>query len=345
MAEDDLRSTIEAAFAERPAQEAMPSTISGPGPAEKSATSVDSVPVMGERGRDEKGRFAKGDEPPISSKLRTPVPAGPMATGPTAAPDTAPGAIAPPPGWSVAAKAAFDQLPEAVREAVAKREADVSAGFTRYEGLSRYVDMARQSGQELPAVLDRYIAAENLLTQDFGNGILGLCEFYQVNPAELGQFLLGSGSDGQPTGQADQFAPVLNQLNSVNQRLTQFEQQLSERENAQVRDELTRFAADPKHRFFENVRQTMGQLIAANTGVSLNDAYDQACWMNPEIRALLIREQNEAEARKAKEAADSARRASASLKNGSPIPGATSGSGPAPTLRAELERAFEQARI
>ena len=40
----------------------------------------------------------------------------------------------------------------------------------------------------------------------------------------------------------------------------------------------------------------MGQLIATNPQTSLSDAYDQACWMNPEIRALRIKEQHEAEA-------------------------------------------------
>jgi hypothetical protein len=333
--DENLRYTIASAFAEERKSQ---------GPIAKGPVSA-AEPTSIEPRRNAEGRSTSTEEQARASTIDKPVPAGPMATGPTADLVTASGAIAPPPGWSIAAKAAFVQLPDAVKEAVAKREADVSAGFARYEGLSRYVDMAQQSGQTLPAVLDRYIAAENLLTQDFGNGILSLCEFYQVNPAQLGQFLLGSGSDGQPTGQSDQFAPVLNQLNSVSQRLAQWEKQQEETLHASVRDELTRFAADPKHKFFENVRQTMGQLIAANPQTSLNDAYEQACWMNAEIRPLLLKEQQEQEAAKARAQADSARRASASLKNGSPIPGATPGSGPAPTLRAELERAFEQARI
>lgn len=89
----------------------------------------------------------------------------------------------------------------------------------------------------------------------------------------------------------------------------------------------------------------MGQIMAVNPQASLSEAYDQACWMNPEIRPLRIKEQTEAESAKSRAAAESARRASGSLHTGSPVPGAISGSGPAPTLRAELERAFDQARI
>ncbi|MDP9144076.1 MAG: hypothetical protein M3N43_05185 [Actinomycetota bacterium] len=141
------------------------------------------------------------------------------------------------------------------------------------------------------------------------------------------------------------FAPVIDRLDAADQRLARYERQIEEREARALETEITRFAADPANRYFENVRQTMGQLIAANPQKSLNDAYDQACWMNPEIRALRIKEQTAAEAAEARRKADSARRASGSLPNGSPLPGASSSGAPAPTLRAELERAFESARL
>jgi hypothetical protein len=305
---------------------------------EETAPAPHTPAPAGDRARDEQGRFAKSETKPaeVASAPVSPTPAAqpggggqPVAGGATS--------LSPPPGWSIAAKAEFDKLPPAVQEAVAKREADVNAGFERYQGLSPYVDMARQAGQTLPDVLNRYITAENILQQDFGNGILSLCEFYQVEPARLGQFLLGEGSDGQPTGQSDQFAPVLNRLNQVDQRLQTWEKQQNEALNASVRDELQRFAADSKHKFFENVRQTMGQLIAANPETSLNDAYEQACWMNPEIRQLLLKQQQDEESAKARATADQARRAAASLPTGAPIPGVNSGSAPKNSLRAQIE--------
>ncbi len=206
--------------------------------------------------------------------------------------------------------------------------------------------MARKNGRTLPEVVAAYIEAENQLSENFGDGIRSLCQMYNVDPAQLGRLLTGGKQqDDQAPQSADAFAPVLNRLNSVDQRLQKWERQMEERENAAVQSELQRFAADPAHRYFENVRRTMGQIIAANPEASLNDAYDQACWMNPEIRDLLISEKTKADAEESRRKADQARRASGSLPNGSPVPGAISASGPAPTLRAELERAFEAARI
>jgi hypothetical protein len=334
---DDLRSSIKAALAESGNDREAPVTSDSQPPS--SGQGSTNHPAG-----DDQRLFTKIAEgiSDLETDFAAAIPAGPDVQ-PSQASEI-PKAL-PPPGWSVAAKAAFDALPEAVKEAVAKREGEVSAGFARYEGLSPYVNMARKAGSTLPEALDRYIAAENHLAQDFGSGILSLCQIYQVDPAQLGQFLLGGQGGGQQQASSDAFAPVLNQLNSVNQRLTQWERQMEERENESIQTELSRFAADPKHKFFENVRQTMGQIIAANPQASLSEAYESACWMNPEIRALLISEKAHAEAEESRRKADQARRASGSLPNGSPIPGASSANAPAPTLRAELERAFQQARI
>jgi hypothetical protein len=62
--------------------------------------------------RDGRGRFARSDE------LLASAPAEPAASPPTS--------------WSIEAKAAFNDLPQPVRDAIAKREGEVGRGFSDY---------------------------------------------------------------------------------------------------------------------------------------------------------------------------------------------------------------------
>jgi hypothetical protein len=362
--ENDLRSTLEAAFAGddgriKSGHDDAKDAGDGHDDAKDVIPGLDpGIAATGERSRDEHGRFVPKAAEPASPV--TPAEAGvPLTIRDEAAKldsglrrnDGEEAKTSPPPGWSIKSKADFDALPAHVRDDIAKRETEISNGFaklTQYKGLDPWVDMARSAGKTLPEVVAAYVKAEEMLGQDFGKGVKELCRMYNVDPAKLGQMLAGDDpriKSGDDDKNKDVIAPVLDRIASVDQRLAQWERQMAERETEQVAGELTRFAADPAHKFFENVRQTMGQIMAVNPQASLSEAYDQACWMNPEIRPLRIKEQHGAEAAKSRAAADQARRAAGSLPTGSPVPGAMPGSGPASTLRAELERAFEAARI
>ncbi len=103
---------------------------------------------------------------------------------------------------------------------------------------------------------------------------------------------------------------------------------LSAQQQTAINGVLERFKADPAHRYFENVEPLMSQLISSGlvqrTGdhmADLKSAYEAACYQNPEVRGLLIKEQIAADeaGRKAREkdAAEKARQASRSI-TGSP---------------------------
>ena len=62
-----------------------------------------------------------------------------------------------------------------------------------------------------------------------------------------------------------------------------------EQMNSQIA-QIEAFKMDPKNRFFENVRQDMAKLFQTGKADTLQEAYDAACWLNPDIRAILIEE-------------------------------------------------------
>lgn len=297
----DLRETIVAAVAkqrEEPAEDVVSADVPETD-AEKAAKVVDG------KGRvhDEKGRFAAKAEPAEAEAAKPEAAAAPIDSKEAPAADAAP-SLRPPTSWSPTAKVAFEKLPPEVQQAVAKREEEVNNGFAKfqeYKPVERYMEMAKQSGTTLDKALENYVGIENRLRQDFQGGITEICQRQGIHPVALANAILARHGaspqqDGAGETQAHQQAPsqdpaVFQKLTALEQRLSQQEAQREHEINTQVQTELQRFASDPKHPFYENVKADMGFLINSGKAGDLQDAYDKACRMNPEIYDLLIKQQ------------------------------------------------------
>lgn len=310
-----------------------------------------------ERVRDEKGRFAaKAEEP---AKLEAKPVADPAAqkaeaVAPVVAdPAVTDAALRPPPGWSPAAKVAFANLPPEVQQSVAKREEEVNKGFAKlaeYKPLERFVEQARQSGTTLDRALENYTGIERALRADFVGGIANLCQRQGVDPVALANVIFArNGVTPTQPGEAGA-APQANQnaqhvdLSPVMQKIYALENFIQQQQSQGVQSEIQRFASDPKNTFFDNVKEQMGHLINAGVASDLADSYDKACWANPEIRGLLIKQQSApSDQSAAAKAATQARQAAKSI-TGSPIAGAAKG-GPATSIEDEVRAAFEAASV
>ena len=254
--------------------------------------------------------------------------------------------LAPPHGWTPAAKAAYAKLPPEVQEAVARREVEINNGFAKlkeYKGLDQYAEMAKSSGTTLKEAFDRYKAAEDLLDRDFRGGVAQLCEMYGVHPMQLAQefaSMFGGQQGGQPgpQGQPQPGDPQVGLLARELAGIKEFVRTLSTEREQQEREGINTFVQQfsQDKLYFEDVRKDMAHLIRTGQANDLNDAYDKACWMNPQIRDLLIKEQAAPQVAEAR--VSRARRASGSLPTGAPA-GTTSPSS-ANSIRAALEDAW-----
>lgn len=374
-AADDLRGDIMRAFKED--QDDQPAADD---PAERGPADDPSASLAGQQARDAQGRFTtKPTQPDASAEAsraaaeaaarsQQPPQAGAQAVVPQAP------RAGPPPGWSVASKALYDKLPDAIKADIAKRETEVAAGFAKlaeYKGLDPYVEMARNARTSLPEALQRYVNAEQALETDPVSGTLwlaqrynvdpvqlmyGLCQMHNIHPLQLVQAMGGDMPPGHQNGQGDprlqphqQGDPrTMQQLQAMNERLAYMEQERESAEDQAISSQIGAFAQDPANRFFENVRHHMAHIIRTapqNAQLTLKDVYDQACWANPEIREVLINEratqhQGVVNGRRASE-----RRAASSLPPGSPVAGGTMRRDePADSLREEIERAFDEHR-
>lgn len=347
---DDLRADLQSAF---DADTGDADTTPSP-PAEGQPPASDQTGV---RPRDEFGRFLPQDNAslPVQQAADAAVKAAQASVAPVAqAPGQAPpgAALGPPPGWSVQSKAAYAALPEPIKADIAKREQEVSQGFAKlaeYKTLDGYVDMARRQGTTLPEALERYVAAENLLEQEPINGILWLCQRFNVHPARLLEAIGGPAGGPQPPSQSP-LDPIFGQLQVMNGRMEQIEAERDQYLDQQVLSRIDQFRADPANLYFENVRHDMGRRIKFadlnGEDLSLEQAYNDACWSHPQIRPLLINQQVAAARQDAGRRSQSDRNAARGLPPGSPIAGGTlARNEPAATLRDEILRSFNDSRV
>jgi hypothetical protein len=346
VAEVSLRDELAAEYAKM----SEPANTAEPAAQPETTEPQETAEEAEQRARDEKGRFApkatKEDEEPQPET--TEEPAQPDATK----------YVGPPPGWSVASKAAFDELPDAVKADIAKREREIDQGFAKlkeFKGLEPYVDAARQHNITLPELMGRYQKAEQFLQRDPTNAILWMCQNYGVDPRQL------AGPQGQLAGQQAQaqeqqkilnpdIQPLLQEINNLKQQLGRvdaIEQSLHSEKFNQVSQSVESFFADPKNKYSENVADQMVVLInqakASGQPVDLASIYETACYMNPEVRTALINEQTKArqaeQAAKARQTATQARAAGASITGG---PSATppTAEPDSDNLRALLEQGY-----
>ncbi|MBX5165206.1 MULTISPECIES: hypothetical protein [unclassified Rhizobium] len=228
-----------------------------------------------------------------------------------------------PPGWSAEAKAQFGGLPGEVQAAIAKREQEVDNGFRvlqDYKGLEEFTPIVRQAGMTHADVMRRAIDWEKALIHDPVNTVVHVARMAGVNlhalvNGQTGEILQRNSQQAGP----QQGGP---QPRSFNVEAT-VEHVLRKRD---TETQVDAFLSDPANAHAEDVLDDMIALVNAGRATSLQDAYDAACWMRPDIRQQLISQTAPApvpqqQAQRAA-AADQARRASRSI-SGSSAPGPT----------------------
>ncbi|ANK90639.1 MULTISPECIES: hypothetical protein [Rhizobium] len=301
---DDFDSSGDKPVSIRDSLQAAIDTVDGNGPGDLAAQPRDG----------ENGRFlAKGQEQAGVDRQQTPQ-AQSRVQG-----DEQPAAMANrvPPGWSAEAKAQFSSLPSEVQAAIAKREQEVDRGFRvlqDYKGLEEFTPIVRQAGMTHADVMRRAIDWENALIRDPVNTVLHVARVAGVN-----LHALVNGRAGEALQRHEQAAP---QPRPINVEAT-VEHVLRKRD---TETQVDAFLSDPANAHAEDVLDDMVALINAGRASTLQDAYDAACWMRPDIRQQLISQTAPAFVREQHAqrvaAADQARRASRSI-SGSSAPGPT----------------------
>jgi hypothetical protein len=289
---EDLRSAIEAAVEEHEepseSEAAEPALVEVPEVTEPAL--VEAVPVESE---------------PAKPEVQQPAPAVEL-------PDSDP--VAKAPGtWTPVAREKWVTLPAEIKQEVWKREREASRALTISAD-------ARRLQQDFEKTIQPYlgfIAAEKSTPLQAVNNMMQTAAMYRVGTPQqkaevtaqiIKQFnvdlrALDSILAGQPA-QYDPAAIIDQRIQAAIAPLKQEREQFAQRQQAQldqeVDQELNNFINDPKHEFYDDVRDTMADLIevASRRGIQmgLTEAYERATLLHEPVRRVI-------EARKQAEAA------------------------------------------
>lgn len=316
-----IRDALESAFepkeveAETPAVETV---------AEEPAPVTEDKPA--DRPRDESGKFAKAEkqDAPVEAKEAPPTPEpAPVRKAPSS--------------WKPAAQEAFlkadrgEQLSaEEIRlltQEAERREGDFLKGvgeFKSHADRARAYDAAiepfkghlQSLGVDAPTAITALMRADyTLRTADPATKAQYFAQLAQQYGIDLGQVQ-------QPPQVDPQTQYLMSQLNQLRQQQEMWQNQIVQQEQMKAQQELQSFAtADKPH--FDAVRNDMADLLETGKAKSMQEAYDMAVWMRPDIRQSLLDQQRADAQRKAMEQAQAqrAKAAAVSVKGSSPASG------------------------
>lgn len=310
----DLRTSLEAAFEQDET------------PAEPEA------PADEPRARDEAGRFAEKPAEPVEPAAE--------AAEPVEAPERRA-----PSSWKPDAQAAFNALPANIQDEVLRRETDYHKGIEGYKthaqaaqaferAVQPYMHTIEQLGVDAPTAVGQLLRADHTLR--YGDAATKAQLFTQLAQ----QYGVDLKQVANPPEVDPQYAALQQQIQRQQQEMQRWKQEQDQQAQSVVMSEIDRFAADPAHTHFNEVRDEMRLLLESGKAATLKDAYDTAVWMRGDIRQSLIDQQRAEAQQKATEQAQSARAkaASVSVKGSSPVnAGLTPVKG---SLRDTIEAAF-----
>lgn len=317
------------------------------------------------RARDEQGRFAPKAQPEASQQAEeSQAPAAEQAEGiqpgPKAGPRTA-SEERPPASWRPNVREHWAALPAEVRAEVARREQEVQRTLQETAEARKYVEainrvvapyemfIRAENSNPLQAI-DNMMATAARLRTGTGPETAGLIAqlVNQFGVGRFGQQFIEQ-LDSALAGQAPRPDPnhavqqaVQQQLAPVQQFMSQFQQaQQQQRQRAQqeAQGEVQQFLEQAE--FGEDVREEMADIIelAQKRGrtVSLQEAYQQACLVNPDVRTVL---QQRASMRGAQAANGAAQRARAAAVSVTGSPALSAPKADATDVRSAIEAAI-----
>ena len=250
----------------------------------------------------------------IGSDIFGEAPANPEGLGPADTPPADPGASPPadagvsspppteevplPKAWKREMEAHWKTLPSDVRKYVQSREMDMVKGLDQYSGghknWTKLVEPYQNLLQEQPQV------DPVQLMQSLMNNHLALTRAATPQQKwEMAQKLMQAYGITQPA-QAGETAPpplppevqqALGRVSGMEKNLQTLQQSMQQQAVLEQQKIVEAFAADPKHKYFEEVGDDILRLLKTGAAISLESAYETAIWANPAVRQKLLDEQ------------------------------------------------------
>ena len=180
------------------------------------------------------------------------------------------------------------KTPPEVQEYWQTREKQMLDGLAEYKGSSEFgrslkdviapfEAMIQSYGLDAPTAVKNLMQANHTLTS-------GSMESRQSAYKQLGEQLGLTQTTADPNAVTPnpEVTALQNDINQLKSTLSQRDQETLNVKREQAATEISNFASDPSHPYFDEVSDDI--LLLINSGASLEDAYEKAVWGNPTTR-------------------------------------------------------------
>lgn len=197
-----------------------------------------------------------------------------------------------PSSWTRETAAKFAELPADVRAEIHRRETEYHKGIRQINEMASighdvqsvvrpYMQTFQQAGIHPLQAISTLLQTEHSLRygtpEQKAQMMAQIARDYGVDMAQV-----------QPLPPVD---PQVQELQRQNQQLQQFQHETLQTQQQAVLSEIQAFGANPANAHFEVVKNDMAALLTSGQATSLQDAYDKAVWMRPDIRKSLVEQQ------------------------------------------------------
>lgn len=259
-----------------------------------------------------------------------------------------------PVGWSPKARENWSKLPVDVQQQITERESHIAQTMEQAAGdrkaqaamnelTGNYAQLMATEGvrdpmQAISGLFDSANKMRNGSMEQRAGHIAGLVKYYGIDIGALDSAL--SGQITPQTQQNTQLEQLLDQrMAPINQFMGQLNQQQQQAQQAQMQQAQTEIAAFGGE-FMSDLRMQMADLIdaaaAQGRNLSLEDAYNAAASIHPEISGILAQRKHDADLT-GQQSQIANKRAAASTIHSGGQPATSSGD---MSLREQLESAF-----
>ena len=351
--EDDLRSNLEEAFDEKapePEQNEPESPSEAEKPAEEPEKSVETAQNEPLNSEINEKTADKGEKDPKKPFVEVKKPNQPPSVhDETEKTEKDPIAKAPQ-AWKPSAREHWDAIPEEARREIVRHEEQVKEALRKTVKERQFADAVRQTVEPYRATIE---GEGGTVVQAIGQLMQTAQALRTAPPPHKAQLVAGLikqfGVDVQQldsalAGQQPQTDPVAERIEKELAPVRQWQQQMAQQQQMQEQQEQQRinqlaqefYATEPE--FIDDVRDMMVQIYDGQ--MPLQEAYDRACWANPEIRSILQKRAQAEQASQVNQQTQKAKRAAVSVQGSAP-PANTQASGGA-NLRDDIEFALSK---
>src|SRR5581483_10402460 len=227
-----------------------------------------------------------------------------------------------PTSWKAGAQAKFAALDPEVKAEIHRREADFHKGLGEYKQLANIGKLLHAEIEPYAAMLREAKVTPQNLIKDLMQTASVLRGGTQAQKIQLirevaNQYnidlnaVVPTEEEAAAMAARPQHDPEVPALREALAKTQDQIKQLTEAQQAGLKAEIDAFKGAPGHENFDEVSADMAALLESGRAKTLQEAYDNACYANPTVRAKLLAQQQEAQRKRAADKAAAAKKAAA----------------------------------